>query len=252
MKPARPPARWLKTGKVVLQLLWGVLRALFIRDPFDPRNARVIRSWHAAVCRAHGLEVVAHGRPLPGALYASNHVSWLDIPVLASQVEGSRFLSKSEVRGWPLVGLLARRSGTLFITRGQGQHEASRQIAEALREGHGVMLFAEGTTTDGLTLRRFHPRLLQAAVETGTPIQPVALRYLDADGLPNPRAAYSHGDSVLDTFRRVVAEDGVRAEVHFLPPILPANLPRSQIAALAHTRVAEALGFAAHADEVEA
>ncbi|MFZ5467277.1 MAG: lysophospholipid acyltransferase family protein [Pseudomonadota bacterium] len=248
MKPARPLTRLLKTLKVALQLLRGVLRALLIRNPFEPRNARIIRAWHAAVCRAHGLEVVAHGQPLPGALYASNHVSWLDIPVLASQIEGSRFLSKSEVRGWPLVGLLARRAGTLFITRGQGQHEASRQIAEALREGHGVMLFAEGTTTDGLSLRRFHPRLLQAAVETGTPIQPVALRYLDAEGQPNPRAAYAHGDTVMDTFRRVVAEDGLRVEVHFLSPIHPADLPRSRIAALAHARVAEALGFAHHAE----
>jgi len=243
MKPARLPERWLKTLRVALQLLWGVLHILFIRDPFAPRSARVIRAWHAAVCRAHGLEVEVHGAPLPGALYASNHVSWLDIPVLGSQIEGSRFLSKAEVRGWPLIGLLARRAGTLFISRGQGQHEASRQIAEALREGHGVILFAEGTTTDGLSLRRFHPRLLQAAVETGTPIQPVALRYLDADGLPNPRAAYAHGDSVMDTFRRVVAENGVRAEVHFLPPIHPADLSRSRIAALAHARVAEALGF---------
>lgn len=252
MKPARPPARWLKTLRVALHLLWGVLRILLISNPFEPRNARVIRDWHAAVCRAHGIEVEVHGSPLPGALYASNHVSWLDIPVLASQVEGSRFLSKAEVRGWPLVGLLARRSGTLFITRGQGQHEASRQIAEALREGHGVMLFAEGTTTDGLSLRRFHPRLLQAAVETGTPIQPVAIRYLDADGQPNPRAAYAHGDGVMDTFRRVVGEDGIRAEVHFLPPIQPADLPRSQIAALAHSRVAETLGFVPHKEEEEA
>lgn len=246
MKPARPLARWLKTLRFALQLLWGLLRILFIHNPFDPRNAHIIRAWHTAVCHALGLEVVAHGQPLPGALYASNHISWLDIPVLASQIEGSRFLSKSEVRRWPLIGLLARRAGTLFITRGQGQHEASRQIAEALREGHGVMLFAEGTTTDGLSLRRFHPRLLQAAVETGTPIQPVALRYLDAEGQPNPRAAYAHGDTVMDTFRRVVAEEGLRAEVYFLPPIHPADLPRSQIAALAQARVAETLGLAPH------
>jgi 1-acyl-sn-glycerol-3-phosphate acyltransferase len=244
MKPARPLTRLHKTLTVALHILWGVLRIQFIRNPFEPRNARVIRAWHAALCRAHGLDVVAHGQPLPGALYACNHVSWLDIPVLGSLIEGSRFLSKSEVSRWPLVGLLARRAGTLFITRGQGQHEASRQIAEALREGHGVILFAEGTTTDGLSLRRFHPRLLQAAVETGTPIQPVALRYLDAEDQINPRAAYAHDDSALDTFRRVVAEDGLRAEVHFLPPIHPADLPRSQIATLAHDRVAEALGFA--------
>lgn len=248
MKPARPPSRWLKTLRVALQLVWGVLRILFIQNPFAPRNARVIRAWHAAVCRALGLDVVAHGQPLPGALYASNHVSWLDIPVLASQIDRSRFLSKAEVGGWPLIGFLARRAGTLFIQRGNGQQDATQQIAGALRQGQGVMLFPEATTTNGLHLKRFHPRLLQAAVETGTPIQPVAIRYLDAEGQPNPRAAYTGNDSVTDTLRRVVAEDGIRVEVHFLPPIHPADHSRSQLASLAHTRVAEALGFAHHAE----
>jgi 1-acyl-sn-glycerol-3-phosphate acyltransferase len=223
--------------------VWGALRILFIRDPFTPRNARTIRAWHAAVCRALGLDVVVHGQPLPGALYASNHVSWLDIPVLASQIDRSRFLSKAEVGGWPLIGFLARRAGTLFIQRGNGHQDAIQQITNALRHGQGVILFPEATTTDGLHLKRFHPRLLQAAVETGTPIQPVAIRYLDAEGLPNPRAAYTGNDRVTDTLRRVVAEDGIRAEVHFLPPIHPADHTRSQLAALAHSRVAEALGF---------
>ncbi|MEF3194275.1 MAG: 1-acyl-sn-glycerol-3-phosphate acyltransferase [Halothiobacillaceae bacterium] len=243
MKPARPPARWLKTVRLALQLLWGALRVLFIRNPLDARNARIIRAWHAGVCRALGLEVIPHGQPLPGALYASNHVSWLDIPVLGSQIEGSRFLSKSEVRGWPLIGLLARRAGTLFIQRGNGQKEASALIAQGLGEGHSIILFPEATTTDGLSLRRFHPRLLQAAIDAGVPVQPIALRYLDADGQPNPRAAYTHSDTVMDTFRRVVAEEGLRVEVYFLPPLQPSGATRTQLAELAQTQVAQTLAL---------
>ncbi len=189
----------------------------------------------------------AHGLPQPKALYASNHVSWLDIPVLASRIEGCRFLSKSEVSRWPLIGFLARRAGTLFIQRGRGQQEALHQLIEALGKGQGVVIFPEASTTDGLSLRPFHARLLQAAVETGAPVQPVAIRYLDAEGKPNPRAAYTHGDSVFDTFRRVIAEDGLRAEVHFLPPILPAGRSRSQIAEQAHASVARALGLGEYA-----
>lgn len=243
MKRARPPARWLKTLRVALQLAWGTLRILLTRDPFAPRSARAIRAWHATVCRALGLTLSCHGQPLRGALYASNHVSWLDIPVLASQIEGVRFLSKAEVRDWPLIGFLARRSGTLFIQRGHGQQEAAERIAQALREGQGVILFPEATTTDGLSLRRFHPRLLQAAIDAGVPVQPVALRYLDAEGRPNPRAAYTHGDTVMDTFRRVVAEDGLRVEVHFLPPLQPAGLTRTQLAERAQAQVAQTLGL---------
>lgn len=241
MKPARPLSRWLKALKAVLALAWGGLRAPFIGNPFAPNGIRVIRRWHARACRAHGLTVTAHGTPASGALYACNHISWLDIPLLGSQIDGVRFLSKSEVRGWPVIGWLAGKSATLFIQRGNGQQDATRQIADALRDGHGVMLFAEGTTTNGLTLRRFHARLLQAAIEAGAPVQPVAIRYLDADGQPNPRVAYVDDESFMDTFWRIVAEEGLRAEVHFLPPITPDGLSRSEIATRAHRAVAHAL-----------
>lgn len=243
MKPARPLSKRLKLLRLAAHLLCGLIKTPFNGNPFAPRGARTIRIWHADTCRALGVELIAHGRPEAGALYACNHISWLDISVLGSQLEGSRFLSKLEVRQWPLIGWLAEKSGTLFIARGQGQQDANRQIAEALRCGHGVVLFPEGTTTNGLTLRRFHPRLLQSALEAGAPIQPIAIRYLDANGQPNPRVAYVDHDSFGDTLKRIVAEDGLRAEIHFLPLIHPEDLPRSQIASMAHDHVASALGL---------
>lgn len=248
MKPARPLTRRLKLLRLAAQLVLGLIKTPFYGQPGAPRGVRTIRAWHAGVCAALGLRVITHGQPMPVALYACNHISWLDIPVLGSQLEGARFLSKDEVRRWPLLGWLAARAGTLFISRGKGQQEASRQIADTLTAGHGVVLFPEGTTTDGLRLRRFHARLLQPALEAGVPIQPVAIRYLDAEGKPNPRLAYIDNDSFNDTLQRTMAEDGLLAEIHFLPPIHPADLSRSQIAALAHARVAEALGFTHHAE----
>ncbi|TQV63773.1 MAG: 1-acyl-sn-glycerol-3-phosphate acyltransferase [Halothiobacillaceae bacterium] len=243
MKPARQPSRLLKRLRLAAQLLLGLIKTPFYGNPFAPRGARTIRAWHAGACRALGIELVSHGQPAPGALYACNHISWLDIPVLGSQLEGARFLSKTEVRRWPLIGWLAARSGTLFLARGQGQQDANRWIADALRHGQGVVLFPEGTTTDGLGLRRFHARLLQAALDADAPVQPVAIRYLDADGRPNPRIAYIDDHSFGDTLQRIVAEDGLRAEIHFLPLIHPRDLSRSQIAAMAHAEVASALGM---------
>lgn len=243
MKPARPFARWLKTLSAIRMLAWGALRAPFMSTPSTPGNMHTIRRWHEGACRAYAVKVTAHGTPMPGALYTSNHISWLDIPLLGSQIDGVRFLSKSEVRDWPIIGWLAAKSGTLFINRGNGQQDASRKIADALTAGQGVMLFAEGTTTNGLNLRRFHARLLQAAIDAGAPIQPVAIRYLDADSQLNPRVAYIEGDSFMDTFHRIIGEDGLRAEVHFLPPIHTDDLSRSQLARLAHDRVADTLGF---------
>lgn len=237
--------------RLAVHLLLGLIKTPFYGNPFAPRGARTIRAWHAGACRALGIELVCHGQPIPGALYACNHISWLDIPVLGSQLERACFLSKTEIRGWPLIGWLAARSGAIFLARGNGQQDASRQIADVLRAGHGVVLFPEGTTTDGLRLRRFHARLLQPALDVHVLVQPIAIRYLDAHGQPNPRAAYIDDDSFNDTLQRIVAEDGLVAEVHFLPVIAPDELSRSQLARQAQHEVSHALKLAVHDSPAE-
>ncbi|MDD2892379.1 MAG: lysophospholipid acyltransferase family protein [Halothiobacillaceae bacterium] len=199
-----------------------------------------MRHWHAQACRALAVDITTQGEAQPGVLYICNHISWLDIPVLGSQLPGVRFLAKSEIRSWPLIGWLAARAGSLFIERGNG-HDSVQHISHALQQGHSVLIFPEGTTTDGLSLRRFHPRLLQAAHEANAAIQPIALRYLDAQQMPNPRVAYIDDDRFNDTLQRIVHENGLRAEVHFLALIHPEATPRSQLAALAHARISEAL-----------
>ena len=139
-----------------------------------------------------------------------------------------------------MIGWLSARAGSLFIERGNSQ-DTVQHIAAALHQGHSVLIFPEGTTTDGLSLRRFHPRLLQAAFDAKAAIQPIALRYLDAQEKPNPRVAYINDDSFNDTLQRIVHESGLCAEVHFLTPIHPESIPRSQLAVLAHARIREAL-----------
>ncbi|MEW5838289.1 MAG: lysophospholipid acyltransferase family protein [Pseudomonadota bacterium] len=239
-RPPRSPPAWLKNLKLARQLLLGLLHTPFYGSPFAARGIRTVRRWHGQVCRALHVDIRAHGEAQPGVLYVCNHISWLDIPVLGSQLDGVRFLAKSEVRRWPLIGWLAQRAGSLFIERGQGQ-DSLHDVVAALRQGHSVLIFPEGTTTDGLSLRRFHPRLLQAAQLAQTAIQPVALRYLDQHGAPNPRAAYIDDDSFGDTLGRIVQEQALYAEVRFLPLIRPESLPRNQLAAAAHASIAAAL-----------
>ena len=240
-QPQTPPrSAWRKQLDLSLRVLVGLIQTPFYGSPFAPRGTHTIRHWHGKVCRALAVEVKTQGEAQPGVLYICNHISWLDIPVLGSQLPGVRFLAKSEVRAWPLIGWLATRAGSLFIQRGQAQ-DTVQHIATALAQGHSVLIFPEGTTTNGLSLRRFHPRLLQAAHEANAAIQPIALRYLDARGVPNPRAAYIDDDSFNDTLQRIVQESCLRAELHFLPPIPPEAIPRSQLAALAYARISEAL-----------
>jgi 1-acyl-sn-glycerol-3-phosphate acyltransferase len=221
----------------------GLLQTPFYGHPLAPRGARAVRHWHGSACRDLGVHVIAHGQAVTqsGVLYVCNHISWLDIPVLGSQLHGVRFLAKDDIRRWPLIGWLATRAGSLFIMRGNGQQNAASDITAALRAGESVLLFPEGTTTDGLSLRRFHPRLMRAAQEANAIIQPIALRYLDVHNQPNPRVAYIDDDSFGDTLQRIVSERGLRAEVQFLPAIETTQRPVNQIAREAYASIAQAL-----------
>jgi 1-acyl-sn-glycerol-3-phosphate acyltransferase len=124
-------------------------------------------------------------------LILSNHISWLDIVVLSSVLPVS-FIAKSEVRDWPLFGFLSRLQRTVFVDR-QRRHktgEATQEIATRIGAGDRIVLFAEGTTSDGLRVLPFRSPLVGAASavlksgKEGVRVQPVAIRYTHRDGLP--------------------------------------------------------------------
>jgi lyso-ornithine lipid O-acyltransferase len=202
------------------------------------RFERAVRWWLARVPRIAGVRVHVRGTPLEGPVLAvSNHVSWLDIPVLGGLAPVG-FLSKAEVRRWPLVGWLAARTGTRFIERGaHGASEVTERIARDLAAGRRMHVFAEGTTTDGSDVRRFHPRLMAAAQVAGCPIQPVAIRYLPApDGRPTP-APYFGGAVLFPHLLRVLAEPRLDVVVCFLEPLAVSDYDRRGLADAAHGAV---------------
>ena len=128
-----------------------------------------------------GIEVRVKGHPAQGpVLMAANHISWLDILVMHA-ASHCRFVAKSEIRQWPLVGRLTTGGGSLYIERSSSR-DAMRvvhQMAQALKDGDVLAVFPEGTTSDGQSLLPFHANLLQAAVVTQAPVQPLYLRYTD-------------------------------------------------------------------------
>jgi 1-acyl-sn-glycerol-3-phosphate acyltransferase len=111
-------------------------------------------------------------------MIVANHVSWIDI-FLISSVRPTRFVAKSEIRGWPLAGWIAERAGTLFIRRDQMRDMAriDARVREVLAEGDCVGLFPEGITTEGDELRKFHSSLFEPAVANGAHVHPAAIRY---------------------------------------------------------------------------
>ncbi len=195
------------------------------------RRRGIVRWWLSACTRLAGIRVEVHGKPAEGAsLVVANHVSWMDVVVVGG-LQPLSFLSKSEIAGWPIVGYLARKGGTLFINRGAGAETATQLIGERLRAGASVMFFPEGTTSDGVGIRRFHPRLFTAAIDAGVPVQPVSISYpcKNSPGGVNPKAPYTRDVPFFTHALSVIGEPRVRAVVRYAPS-LPSGGDRKQLA----------------------
>ena len=192
----------------------GVSGAL--TKPNQPHHPRVIRDVCKKLCSALAIDVQIHGEmPTDHALWVSNHISWTDIPVIGSAAPVF-FLSKAEVASWPVIGRLAKAGGTLFIQRGSGDANAvAVQMAGFLRQKMPVLFFPEGTTTDGREIRRLHSKLLAAAVDTGTAVQPLILCYQGPDGRLDTVMPYIGDMSFGTHIQDVLGRSKVKA--HILP-----------------------------------
>lgn len=239
--------RILRMPLLLAHLMAGVLLAAVLCGERHSRTRERVRQWwHGRLCRILGLRTHVRGSPVSGpALYVANHVSWLDIPVLGA-LAPVVFLSKGEIRHWPVIGWFAVMADTIFIERGgrNAAGDAAARIAAALAGGTPVAVFPEGTTTDGPGLRRFHARLFAAAVETGVPVQPVALRYVGEDGGWHPLAPFIGDDRLPAHLWRIAGERRVDVEVVFCPvPGLPESGDvRRGLAEAAHRMIAQELG----------
>lgn len=202
---------------------------------------RIQTGFCRAACRAIGLRIVTHGA-LPEAgprLVVANHVSWTDILALAS-LHPLVFLSKSEVESWPLLGQLARVQGTIFIVRDARRDlaRASAALAEALDAGRDVVVFPEGTSTDGRDILPFRPGPFEALRKTTGPaiVAPVALRYTDKAGAPADLGWY--GDmSLIDHIRKLLRQKDPVCHVRFGAAIAAPDADRKTVATLAETQV---------------
>lgn len=217
-------------------LLAGTLLLLLL-FPFldrDERNRRIVR-WSGRFVRILGGRLQVVGRPPrlrgEGALIVANHVSWLDIHALLS-VLPARFISKADVRRWPLVGWMAASCGTLFLERNSKADAAriNREMADHLRAGDCLSLFPESTTSDGTDVLPFYPALLQPAIDAEAKIWPLAIRYLDEAGRQHLAPAYHGGISLLDSVWRVLGEPSIQVELTFLPPVATVGRHRRELA----------------------
>ncbi|MGW9401124.1 lysophospholipid acyltransferase family protein [Streptomyces sp. NPDC055642] len=220
---AVPPAVLRLTAVVVL-LLAGI--ALVPLRRLIP--ASVVRGWCRWLVRAAGVRVRIAGTAAPtgGLLLVANHISWLDVPLLAA-VRPARMLAKSEIRRWPVAGALAARGGVLFIDRDRlrALPGTVAALAGILRDGVAVAAFPEGSTWCGRAGGHFRRAVFQAALDAGVPVQPVRIRYVDPRGLPATAPAFVGDDTLLASVWRVVSARGVIAEVEVRPAVPPGRHP---------------------------
>lgn len=225
--------------------LW-IVRRHFDRLEADERHAR-IRWWSAKTLRILGIRLNAAGEPveLPaGHLLVANHVSWLDIAGVHAVLPQARFVSKADVKHWPLVGPLVAGAGTLFIER-SSKRDALRvvhQTAEALQAGDCVAVFPEGTTGPGPELLPFHANLLQAAVAVQAPVLPVVLRWHEPGERFSSSARFIGDVTLVRSLWRIAAARGLSIDVQVLPSVPTEGHERRTLTEALRTQIAARLG----------
>lgn len=233
-------------GAVVL--LAPVQLVLRGRDRAAAAVPHLFMRWLAALLR---IEVVIKGQPSreAGTLFVANHLSWADVPVLGARVKAS-FVAKAEVEGWPLVGWLASLGRTVYVERERRRAAGaqSHAIAARLRSGDNVVLFPEGTTSNGVTLIPFRSSLFASVEAAGDVIvQPVSLAYTRVGGVPVTRRTLPQiawiGEAELAPHAADFLRLGrVRAELLFHPPVRRSDFPDRKALAR-HCEAAVARGY---------
>ena len=224
----------------------GIATTLFVFPLVSAAQKRaLVKRWSRRLLRILSVEaqvcgdVGANGG---NVLVVSNHISWLDIFVLNS-VHPVRFVAKSEIARWPIVGAMVRGAGTLFIERASRRdtHRINRMVAEVLESGDVVAIFPEGTTTDGLDMLPFKSSLLQPIVDAQGHVQPVAIRYRAPGGARSLAPAYVGDTSFAQSFWRVCGEPALAAELIALPALPARAGHRRTLARSAEASIRKAL-----------
>lgn len=226
-------AAWRGVAVVAVTVLCAMVQAALLALPGRGKIVFARLYW-AAICRCIGLSVRSIGVP-PATqagrrvIYVANHCSWLDIPVLGGRLEAC-FVSKDEVASWPGVSLVARLGRTVFVTRTRRATGRERDVMQArLAAGDNLLLFPEGTSSDGGRVLPFRSAFFAVALGEQPPlIQPVSVAYDRLGGMRTGRSTRPvfawYGDMDLARhFWRLAQWRGMRATVLLHPPLDPVD-----------------------------
>ena len=233
---------------MAVHIAQGLVTLAFVFPRASPaRRQRLIRSWDGKVLKIFGMRITVDTPPgfnfsTPKRLYIGNHISWLDIYALQS-VTAARFVAKSELAAWPVLGRLIAMSGTVFIerTKRADTRRIVQTVQQHLENGEVIALFPEGSTSDGRDVMKFHGNLLQSALDADAEIVPFCLRYTDAKGRFTMAAAYVGEMSLWESLRFILREKKLHCELTVFAPLDTAGRDRRQLAHAAETLVRQRL-----------
>lgn len=245
----------------VLLLLLHILDGIVISGAWfplldQPARNRIIGAWSRGLLRICGARLAVTGvaldpqlardgilRGTRGRMLLSNHISWIDVFALLGTLP-SRFVAKSEIGGWPVVGWLVTLVGTMYIERGRRHAVAAmnQRVRDRLQAGETIVVFAEGTTTEGFSLLPFHSNLVAPALDVGSEIRPVALRYTDR-GVQTTAAGFVGEMGLITSLWNVLVARALVVEVAWLAPLVIApGETRHQVAQHAREAIAAHIG----------
>jgi 1-acyl-sn-glycerol-3-phosphate acyltransferase len=229
----------------VVHVLHGLAIVLVRFSALDALQRQAhIQWWAVKMLRLMGIALQVEGAPhRGGTLLIANHISWLDIVALHAVCPQARFVSKADVKSWPLLSQLIEAGGTLYLER-ERKRDALRVVhvmAQALTAGDTVAVFPEGTTSDGRALLPFHANLLQAAIATSTPVQPVALRFSDRHEAISRAVEFVGDTTLVQSLWRVAGGEGVVARIRLLPPLASRGAERRELSEQLRAQIAAAL-----------
>lgn len=221
---------WVRINRLlqfVLHVIYGmaVVRFRFARMSEQARLLKTQR-WSQQLAHKLGITVKVFGQATPlhpaNHVLIANHISWFDIFAINS-VTVARFVARADVQHWPVIGMLCKGAGTVFIDRERVRdtQRVNASISNALNNNECIAFFPEGTTSNGQEIRPFKASLIQSAFETNATIQPIYLRYTNGTGDYSLDAAYIDDMSITDSLWLITGSRQLCIEIHFLEQLTP-------------------------------
>lgn len=208
-----------------------------------PKRRQLASLLYRRFYNALNIKLVIKGSPInKPSLWVCNHISWLDILLLAGN-NTVDFIAKIEVGEWPLIGYIVRKAGTVLIER-DNKFQAYRSLPllqERIKTGMPILIFPEGTTTTGNTTLPFKPMFYQAAIREEIMIQPISLQYFDSHGEVTESVAFIDDDDFFISLKRILNQPKITAQIHFLEPISAKDYHRKQLANLNQQAINQSL-----------